>query len=88
MEFGKVKTIVEGAFKPHRCVAEDWDFGYLRFQVTTQDGKQWTAGDPRKAPTEKVRYADKQTIREVIDWLRNELRAKDYPLDEWSWPVD
>lgn len=86
MEFGKIKMIVEGAFKPHRCVAEDWDYGYLRFQVTTQDGKRWTVGDPEKAPTEKIWHADTQIIRDVIDGLRSKLRAKGYPFDEWSWP--
>lgn len=77
---------MEGAFKPHRCVAEVWDYGHLRFQVTTQDGKKWTVGDTDKAPTMKIRHEDAQAMREAICALRTRLRAKDYPLDEWFWP--
>jgi hypothetical protein len=88
MEFSKVQAIVQAAFKPHRCVAENWDYSYLRFQVTTDDGKRWSAGDTRKAPTEKIPYEDTKSVQEVVGILRKRLTAKGYRLDEWSWPED
>ncbi len=88
MEFSRVKTIVEGAFKPHRCVAEQWDSDCLRFWITTGDGKRFTVGDPNLAPTEKIGAGDTKTIREVIEGVRGLLREKGYPLEEWAWPEE
>ena len=88
MGINEVKTTIEGAFMPHRCVVEDYDYGYVKFRVTTQDGKLWTVADPDKAPTEKIWHGNAQAIREVVDHLRSTLRSKGYPLDDWIWPEE
>lgn len=83
----QIKEIIEGAFGPHRCVAEIWDFGgYVRFQVTTEDDKRWTVGDPSKQPTDKIPINDIAAIREAINILRTELAGRGYQLSEWQWP--
>jgi hypothetical protein len=77
----EIKTIVEVAFRPLRCVAEVWDYDYrLRFRVFDEKGQGVV-----EVPDLVLRnLRDDTQLRDVPADVRERVIEKGHRLDAWE----
>ena len=77
----EIKTIVESAFRPLRCIAEVWDYDQkLRFKVFGPDDKGII-----KVPELVLRKVRKKSeLYASISLLRERVEGKGFDLLAWS----
>lgn len=77
----EIKTIVESAFRPLRCVSEFWDYDQkLRFKVFGPDDKGIV-----EAPELALAQARERThLHETITLFRERVKEKGLNLQPWS----
>lgn len=77
----EIQTIVEGAFHPHRCVAEVWDYGQkLRFKVFAPDDKGVIEVPELVLST----VHEKSQLQATISLFRERVEEKGFGLQPWS----
>jgi hypothetical protein len=76
-----IKMIVEGAFKPLRCVAEVWDYQFkLRFKVFDENKKGII-----QVPDLSLRgLREESQLRDVVLQARRAVMEKGFDLDPWE----
>ena len=74
--------MVEGAFRPLRCVAEIWDYDdKLRFKVFDENNNSII-----ERPLLVLReLADEKTLSEFLRLIRTQVEEKGFTLE--SWPI-
>jgi hypothetical protein len=79
----EIRRIVEGAFRPLRCVAEIRDYGQkLRFRVFDEND----VGVLRMDSAVLRDLRDQQNLRNVLSAARETVEEKGFRLDPWSLP--
>ena len=77
----EIRTIVEQAFRPLRCVAEIWDYEQkLRFRVFDSND----VGVLRMDSAVLRDLRDAQNLRNVLSGARETIEEKGFRLDPWT----
>ena len=79
----QIRSIVENAFHPLRCVAEVWDYEHkFRFRVFDPNNQPLVS-----FPEEIVASLQDDThLLSVITDARRRIEQKGYSLDPWKYP--
>jgi hypothetical protein len=79
----EIKSIIEGAFNPLRCVAEVWDYGKkFRFRVFGPDDKPLIR-------FEKLNMRDARSdsnLSLILAGVRDRIEENGHRLDTWKFP--
>lgn len=81
----QITSFIEDAFKPLRCVAQNWDYGAkFRFRVYGTDGAPLLRMDTLTASVARSR----PLLESLLAQARERVIQRGYQLDQWSLPTD
>ena len=77
----KLKTVVEGAFQPLRCVAKIEDYDHkLSLRISDSSGTTVLTTSP--VPLHNISSVNQ--LRDFVDEVRSQIREKGLVLDDWD----